>query len=106
MAFTGNEDQTIQLSDAIEFTKNYRDKVNAGDFLGGYFSKSSTLKILNQQDCVGIRIYNAIDDSDEDTYVMVGVTSDEKDMSDGEIAEFIIGCPPRCPENSPLAGTD
>jgi hypothetical protein len=106
MAFTGNEDQAIQLSDATKFTKNYRDGVNDGDFLGGYFSKSSTLKILSQQDCVGIRIYNAIDDSGEDTYVMVGVTSDEKDMTDGELAEFIIGCPPRCPQNSPLAGTD
>jgi len=106
MAFTGNEDQSIELSEAEKFTKNYRDSVSDGDFLGGYFSKSSMLKILDQQNCVGIRIYNAINDDDENTYVAVGVTSDEKDIADGELAEFVIGCPPSCPEDSPLAGTD
>ena len=32
MAFTGDEDQTIQLPEAVKFTKNYRDSVNDGDF--------------------------------------------------------------------------
>ena len=101
MAFTGDEDQTVQLSDATIFTKNYRDSVSDGDFLGGYFSKHSILKILDQQTCVGIRIYNAIDDDEKNTYVVVGVTVDEKDMVDGELAEFVVGCPPRCPDDSP-----
>ena len=106
MALTGNEDQTIQLPEAVKFTKNYRDSVNDGDFLGGYFSKHSILKILNQHNCVGIRIYNGIDDNGKNTYVTAGVKSDEKDMTDGELAEFVIGCPPKCPQDSPLAGTD
>ncbi|UCE65347.1 MAG: hypothetical protein JSU85_10780 [Candidatus Zixiibacteriota bacterium] len=106
MAFTGDEDQTIKLSEAVKFTQKYRDSAKEGGFLGGYFSRDSILKILDQEDCVGIRIYNGIDGSDKNTYVVVGVTPDEKDMIDGELAEFAIGCPPRCPGDSPLAGTD
>jgi len=105
MAFTGNEDHSINLADAIEFTKNYRDSVNEGDFLGGYFGKSAISEILNQDDCVGIRIYNAIDGDEKYTYVVVGVTADNKDLTDGDLAEYVVGCPPRCPKDSSLAGT-
>jgi hypothetical protein len=104
MAFTGNEGHDINLNDAIRFTATYRE-TKGDEFLGGFFGKEAIKNILNQQGCAGIRIYNAIDDNNKRTYVLVGVTSDNVDMTGGELAEFLIGCPPHCPDGSPLAGT-
>lgn len=101
MAFTGNEKHDISLNDAVRFTATYREE-KGGEFLGAYFGKEAIKKILNQQDCVGIRIYNAIDDSNKRTFVLVGVTADNNDIADGELAEFGAGCPPHCAPNSPL----
>jgi len=106
MAFTGNENHSISLSDAIDFTRKYRESIAEGEFLGAYFGMAAISKILDQTDCVGIRIYNAINSQDENAYVVVGVSADEKDMTGGELAEFSFGCPPFCPGGSSLAGTD
>lgn len=105
MAFTGDENHEISLADATRFTANYREQ-HGNDFLGGFFGKSVFSKILDQQDCVGIRVYNAVNDDGNRSFVLVGVTADGKDMFDGELAEFNIGCPPDCPGQSPLTGSD
>ena len=96
MTFTGNEDHSISLNDATNFTAKYRESMGT-DFLGAYFGKSAISDILDQTGCVGIRIYNAIDGDDNNCYVLVGVAADEKDMSDGVLAESSVGCPPNCP---------
>lgn len=106
MAFTGKEDHSITLVKANQFTATYREEEGEDAFLGGYFSKDAISHMLGQEDCVGIRIYNAIDDSSKRTYVVVGVTEDNKDLTGGDLAEYVVGCPPRCPEDSSLAGTD
>lgn len=92
MAFTGNEEHSISLDDASKLTKNYRESM----ILGGFFGKETLLKILDQEDCVGIRIYNALDEDRTPQFVLVGVDADEKDMEKGELAERSILCPPRC----------
>lgn len=101
MGLTGNEGHSINLADAARFTAAYRD-TKGDDFLAGYFGKGAIQGILDQQGCVGLRIYNAIDDNNKRTLVVVGVTVDNKDISDGELAEFMIGCPPYCDQGSPL----
>jgi len=103
MAFTGHEEHGINLADAIRFTATYREE-NGTDFLGAFFGKEAMEKILNQQGCVGIRIYNAVDDNNKGTFVLVGVTAENNDITEGELAEFSTGCPPNCPLNSPLVG--
>jgi hypothetical protein len=103
MAFTGNEEHDISLNDAVRFTATYREE-KGGEFLGSYFGKEAIEKILNQQDCVGIRIYNAIDNSNKLTFVLVGVTADNNDMTGGKLAQFGVGCPPNCAPDSPLIG--
>ena len=105
MTFTGNEDHSISLNDAVSMTTRYRESEGSG-FLAGFFGKSAIDSILEQSGCVGIRIYNAMDDEDNRCFVVVGVTSDEKDMYNGELAEFSTGCPPHCAEGSPLAGSE
>ena len=105
MPYTGNEDHSIGLEDAAKLTENYRNVAGSGAFLGGYFSKAALLKILEQQGCTGLRIYNAKTDSGEPNFVLTGVDSVGEDMTDGELAEEVLGCPPFCPKSSELSGT-
>ena len=106
MPYTGQEDHSINLNDAAEMTKRYRDTVTGtSSFLGAYFGKSALQEILDQQGCVGLRIYNAKAASDSLNYVIVGVNSSGEDLEDGKLAEHGAGCPPYCPQNSKLAGT-
>jgi len=101
MAFTGNENHNIGLDDATRFTAAYRE-AEGEIFLGGFFGKEAIKSILDQDNCVGLRIYNAINDNDNRTFVVVGVSADSKDIASGRLAEFAIGCPPNCDPESPL----
>jgi hypothetical protein len=106
MPYTGQEDHSISLSDAIALTTNYRNSVSGSSaFLGAYFGKSAVQAILNQQGCVGIRVYNSKTASGVFNYVLVGVNSSGEDLEDDNLAEHGIGCPPFCPSGSKLAGT-
>ena len=105
MPFTGNEDHSISLEDATEMTENYRQATGLGLFLGAYFGKTAISDILSQDNCVGIRIYNAKSNAGKLNFVLVGVNANGDDMYDGELAEMGIACPPFCPTSSPLNGT-
>jgi hypothetical protein len=102
MAFTGNEDQHISLDKAAELTRNYRQSAETGAILGGYGSKYSVSRILDQPGCVGLRIYYAMEDNGNHQFVIVGVNANGDDLYDGEIMEHIITCPPICPKANPL----
>ncbi len=105
MPFTGDEDHGISLKEAAKLTKNYRETPGTSAFLAAFFGKTALSAILNQQDCAGIRIYNALKENGDPNFVLVGVTADGEDMEDGIIAEYGMGCPPSCPDESALAGT-
>ena len=96
MAFTGNEDHSISLKDAAGLTKKYRKTAGAAAVLGGYFSKTAVQSLLDQEDCVGIKFYYGKEKVGTMQLVILGVTSAEKDLTDGEIAERSIPCPPYC----------
>ena len=95
MSFTGNEDHSITLATAAAWTKNYRDK-NAGGINGHYFGKKAIQAIFNQANCVGMRLYYALDDSGVKQIIVVGVTGDENDLYNGLLAERSTPCPPLC----------
>ncbi len=101
MAFTGNEDHNIPLTTAAAWTKNYRD-ANPSQVKGHYFGKEAIADILDQADCVGIRIYYALDDTGKKQLVVVGVKSDENDLYNGLLADRSIQCPPNCGISNPL----
>jgi hypothetical protein len=106
MPYTGEEDHSISLDDAIAMTKAYRDSITKPPyFWGAYFGMDAIKAILEQEDCVGIRVYNAKSATGSFNYVVVGVDSTGEDLEDGELAEHGQGCPPYCPEHSKLAGT-
>jgi hypothetical protein len=55
-----------------------------------------------QENCEGIRIYNALDDKGKITFVLVGYNKENNDMVDGKILDHIKLCPIYCPNKSPL----
>lgn len=55
---TGKEGEEFDLALSTGWTKNYRDK-HPGEPISHFFGKEILQKILNQEGCVGIRIYHA-----------------------------------------------
>lgn len=95
--FTGTENNEISYNDAAVLTANYRDSQSGSDYIKGeYFSKTSIQSLLDQTDCVGIRIYYGIDSNNVQRLVIVGVTANEDDMVSGLIMEHGNVCPPVC----------
>lgn len=97
MALDENTGDDITLTEAqdyiSEFEKQYPNEVKAF-FIGASHFRS----ILDQQDCIGIRIYNGYDLTEERmNQVLVGVDSDENDMKTGVIINKSAVCPPVCP---------
>jgi hypothetical protein len=94
--FTGNEDHVIPLSDGKVFTKNYRETIETGDTLGGFFGKRDLMLLLGQPACVGFRYYYGIDSNNEKVLVLVGTDENENDLINGIILEKAAPCPTRC----------
>jgi len=103
MAFTGTEDQFITLADGSTMTKNYRNTLSsAADTIAHYFSKDTINGLLNQTDCVGIRIYYALDSVGHKQLVACGVYANGNDIYTGLIADKSICCPTNCSSANPL----
>lgn len=102
MLLDENTGAVIDLNEAkgyiSEFGKRYPNEVKA------FFIGSNQLaKILDQENCIGIRIYNGYDlGENRMNQVLVGVDSSEKDMTEGIILDQMAICPPYCPINSLL----
>lgn len=102
MSFTGNENHNISLIEASELTANFRNGKPVGTIIGQFFGKTAIQNILDQQDCVGIRIYYAQDDNNIPKLVLVGVKANQDDIHNGLIAEFGKPCPQMCGTTNPL----
>lgn len=103
MAFTGDENHDIPLDTAVEWTANYRATIQAGAVKAHYFGGSAIRAILDQDNCVGIRIYYALDDQGAKQLIIVGVDDTESDLYNGLIAERSLKCPIYCDSSSPLS---
>lgn len=101
MSFDPQAGSSIPLDIAATFTANWR-SVRAGNTDAVYLNKNIILQILNQEGCVGLRSYNAINASQQQTLVMVGVDANGNDMVNGIIADYGSLCPPHCNPQSPL----
>lgn len=107
MAFIGDEGTFITLSEAGDMTKKYRDNfltVNR-ERKAVFFGREKLLAILNQPDCVGIRIYygaeevtRAVDTWHEIEMVLVGASADENNQigPTHKILDHGIPCPSSC----------
>ena len=55
----------------VKMVKDYFDKFGEGG--AQFVGKNIIEKILNQSECIGINIYNALNEKGEKTYVLVGL---------------------------------
>ncbi len=76
------------------FAKKFPGEVVAS-FIGG----DNVKKVLEQENCIGLRIYNGYDDAEKKiSLVVVGVDTQEQDILDGDIIyDHMATCPPFCP---------
>jgi hypothetical protein len=105
MAFTGNEDHTIDLETASEWTANYRQSIptSEGDkTIGHFFAKDHLQRILDQDNCVGLRIYYALNEAGEKQLIITGVKANEDDLHEGILAENSLKSPPYGGITNPL----
>ncbi len=98
-------DHHITVAEAAEHTRRHRQaRQKPHDINAGAFHKDQVLELLNQQGCVGIRIYLARTASGSSTLVMAGVDQQGEDITAANctILQNTTPCPPYCPVSSPL----
>lgn len=93
--------KTIPLDKGSDLTKNYRD-VNPNKVKGFAVSKDLIEDILEQDDCDGLRVYNALDEDSKPQLVVVGIDSSENDLTSGVIISELRPCPSYCGGNNTL----
>ncbi|MCF7803423.1 MAG: hypothetical protein K9N46_03175 [Candidatus Marinimicrobia bacterium] len=102
MQFNEKEDHSITLEQARRWTKNYRETAGKDAPLGAFYGKEAVLELLIQEEVVGFRYYNAINDDGDSVLVLVGVNSDGDDVYEGNLMELGVPCPPYCSSANPL----
>lgn len=96
MAFTGNEEHVVTFQEAKALKDNYQESAGVEDILAFYYGKTFLLSVLNQQGCVGIRVYNGRKEDGKLELVIVGVNADGDDITDGIMGNRSVPCPPHC----------
>ena len=96
MAFNGDEGSVVTLAEASGWTANYRRTIPTGEIISQFVGRNKIMEILNQDDCMGVRIYYGIGDDGKKNLILVGAEADENDMVDGIIVERLFPCPPLC----------
>jgi len=91
--FTGNEDQEISLSEGSAMTSAFR-TANPTAIKAEYFGQKIINLILDQEECVGIRVYNGLDASGVQSSVIVGVDADGNDIVNGVLGDRSVKSPP------------
>lgn len=101
MTFNGTEGAPIPLETASEWTANYRNS-HPGETIAHFFGRDILEAILAQPECVGIRMYYALDDEGKKQLVLVGAKENRDDQVTGIIADLSWPCPDGCSSNNSL----
>ena len=94
MAFNGKEGGPITIEQGADLTANYRAK-NPNSRKGHFYGRDILQRLLDQEGCMGIRIYYGIDENDEKELVLVGAQENEDDMLE-LVVDLSRPCPNRC----------
>ena len=100
MAFNGTEGGQISLTDAAKMTEEYR-KNNPNRKKARFFGKDILQELLNQENCMGIRIYYGESEDGERELVLVGAGADENDLLD-LVVDYSAPCPGFCSSSNKL----
>ncbi len=104
MSFDGSEGSPISLQDGADWTANFRRQFPSWGCKAHFFGKEILNDILDQEGCVGIRMYYGINNLEENVLILVGAKANEDDMVNGIIADKSVKCPPFCGTNNELNG--
>lgn len=83
-------------------TARYR-TMNPGAVLGHRIDASFVRDLLDQEGCFGLRMYHALDASNQPTLVMVGTDENGDDMLD-LVMDKMFPCPRLCSKPNVLNG--
>lgn len=105
--YDGSEGAYIAKSQAQTYGSNYvnSDRYDAtGQYKAHYFGENKLNDILDQDGCVGLRIYygTKIEGTtiEKPELIIVGVDSNGNDILDEDlILDASMPCPPNCPES-------
>lgn len=101
MGFDGTEGGAISLSAAAALTKEHRTR-NAGERTCHFFGRDILEEILNQEGCMGIRMYYGVDsDTGNRELVLVGADAEGDDILD-LVADLSWSCPANCSSSNAL----
>jgi len=95
MQFTGDEAEQIPLDLAARWTRNFREK-HPDETKAHFFGRNIVQKILDQEGCMGIRLFYALDEDSQKQLVMVGADADANDQVDEVIVDRGFPCPDQC----------
>jgi hypothetical protein len=91
----------IPLAVASRMTGSFRTNF-PNETIAVYYNAAVFTDILSQKDCVGIRIYNAVDTDGNMTNVLVGVDENGDDLYQGKVYDMGTTCPSHCSLPNPL----
>lgn len=102
MTIDTNSGTIITETDAIAYTHAHQTLFPRA--IKAFFAGKNKLNlILDQEDCIGIRIYDGYDAEGEiANRVLVGVDAMGEDMVSGIILEDLIPCPKACSNTTSL----
>jgi hypothetical protein len=100
MAFNGTEGGAISLAEGAALTKEHRLR-NPTALKARFFGKDVINQILDQEGCMGIRVYFGQDGDGNRQLVLAGADSDENDLLD-LVADTSIPCPNYCSSSNAL----
>jgi len=95
MEITGKEGGPVDRATAKRWTANYR-RSGRGKANCHIFGKETIQALLDQPGCVGIKIYYALNDQNDQQILLVGTDADGSSMEDGLIMDQSKVCPPDC----------
>lgn len=98
-------EQEISTATAVELITNYRKTIPAGSegqagIKAAAAGAEAIKKVLEQENCAGIRMYYAIDEKGSKTIVLVGTDADGNDLSEGIKLDRNVICPHQCDNNN------
>lgn len=103
MSYTGSENHHIDLEEASEMTKRYRDNMAPDQtVIAEYFGRDAIIEILEQKGCAGIRMYYALDKYMVKKLIIVGVDENGDDQYLESLAEHGLIYPPYVSSPNPL----
>ena len=78
-SLTGREGSEFDYDKAVSWTKNHRTK-NPGKTVSHFYGKEVLQKLLAQPGCMGIRMYQALDEKGQNHIMLVGSNRDGSDI--------------------------